>query len=106
MKCVESDFYVPTDHPCLPGHFPAHPIVPGVLLLDHVLTIAQGLTGRRVARLHHVKFTSTLLPQERARVRCEMGDGCVVFRVTVQRGSVAVDLAKGRLLLDANGFPG
>lgn len=28
---------LPADHPALPGHFPGHPIAPGVLLLDWVI---------------------------------------------------------------------
>ena len=31
---VSGSFTVPADHPCLPGHFPGLPIVPGVVLLD------------------------------------------------------------------------
>ena len=37
-------FSLPPDHPCLPGHFPGHPLVPGALLLDHALAlIATGM---------------------------------------------------------------
>jgi 3-hydroxymyristoyl/3-hydroxydecanoyl-(acyl carrier protein) dehydratase len=36
------DFTIPAEHPALPGHFPGRPVVPGALLLDHVL-------GRRAA---------------------------------------------------------
>jgi len=37
---------VPADLPCLAGHFPARPIVPGVVLLDQVLVLAAQMTAR------------------------------------------------------------
>ncbi|RBC43168.1 hypothetical protein BRN41_12545, partial [Xanthomonas oryzae pv. oryzae] len=39
------DFVVPHDHPCLPGHFPGRPVVPGVVVLDHVLQAVEALHG-------------------------------------------------------------
>jgi 3-hydroxymyristoyl/3-hydroxydecanoyl-(acyl carrier protein) dehydratase len=51
-------FVVPADHPALPGHFPGHPIVPGVLLLDAVLQAAS--VSR--AQLLRAKFTAPVLP--------------------------------------------
>jgi 3-hydroxymyristoyl/3-hydroxydecanoyl-(acyl carrier protein) dehydratase len=49
---------VAEDHPALPGHFPGHPIVPGVLLLDAVMQ-AAGI-GR--GRLLRAKFTAPVRP--------------------------------------------
>ena len=99
MNVVEFDFCVAADHPSLPGHFPQQPIVPGVLLLDHLLCQLQRATGRSVLCLRQVKFSAALQPQERAHARCEVdGDG-VAFRVTVSRQGVAVTAASGRLSL-------
>ena len=94
-NAVEFDFSVAEDHPSLPGHFPNQPIVPGVLLLDHVLSRLQHETGRSVVRLQHVKFTSALRPQEQATVRCEVCGESASFRVAVQRNGVAVTAAMG-----------
>ena len=60
-------FTVPADHPCLAGHFPGHPIVPAVVLLDLVASalIEQFLPMKlRVARISVARFVSPWLPCE------------------------------------------
>jgi 3-hydroxymyristoyl/3-hydroxydecanoyl-(acyl carrier protein) dehydratase len=65
-------FVVPFDHPSLPGHFPGHPVVPGVVLLDHVLAAIETTYGPLGAlRLPQVKFVQPLLPGEQAEVALE-----------------------------------
>jgi 3-hydroxymyristoyl/3-hydroxydecanoyl-(acyl carrier protein) dehydratase len=54
----------PADHPALPGHFPGHPIVPGVLLLDAVMQ-AAGL-GR--GRLLRAKFSAPVGPGDEVEI--------------------------------------
>lgn len=105
MKRVEFDFRVPADHPSLPGHFPGQPIVPGVLLLDHVLVALQQATGRQVVRLQQVKFTSALQPDELAYAVCEIEGKRASFRVAVQRERASVMLASGNLSLHGDDGP-
>lgn len=63
------EFVVRHEHPALPGHFPGHPVVPGVLLLDQVLSMLEALHGPMPAlRLPQVKFLQPLLPGEQARI--------------------------------------
>ncbi len=65
-------FTIPHDHPCLPGHFPGRPIVPGVVVLDRVLAAIEaqhGALGR--LRMPQVKFAQPLLPGEEARIELE-----------------------------------
>ena len=65
-------FSIPRDHPCLAGHFPGRPIVPGVLLLEHVLAAIAAVHGPLHAQhLPQVKFLRPLLPGEPARVEFE-----------------------------------
>jgi 3-hydroxymyristoyl/3-hydroxydecanoyl-(acyl carrier protein) dehydratase len=65
-------FSIAPDHPSLPGHFPGHPVVPGVLLLERVLDAIESAHGPLGAlRLPQVKFLQPLLPGERARVVLE-----------------------------------
>lgn len=54
------------DHPSLAGHFPGHPIVPGVVLLNEVLeTLRRGSAASLVIKgLPVVKFSSPLKPGE------------------------------------------
>ncbi|QEO99532.1 dehydratase [Xanthomonas oryzae pv. oryzicola] len=92
------DFVVPHDHPCLPGHFPGRPVVPGVVVLDHVLQAVEALHGPRAsARLPQVKFVQPLLPGQTASVTLE-GDG-PRWRFRVQRADVV--LVSGELVAEA-----
>jgi 3-hydroxyacyl-[acyl-carrier-protein] dehydratase len=56
-------FTVPADHPSLAGHFPGAPVVPGVLVLDYVLSRLAWPPGA-ARRLAWVKFTRWLLPEQ------------------------------------------
>ncbi|MFS8136588.1 MAG: hypothetical protein ACMG50_00525 [Thermomonas sp.] len=64
-----SRFCIPHDHPALPGHFPGNPVVPGVLLLEHVMSCLEATYGPLPAvRLPQVKFLQPLLPGQDAVV--------------------------------------
>jgi 3-hydroxymyristoyl/3-hydroxydecanoyl-(acyl carrier protein) dehydratase len=53
------------DHPCLAGHFPGNPIIPGTLILDRVIeSLQQSLTEQEVREVISVKFLRPLLPEE------------------------------------------
>jgi len=92
-------FCVPATHPCLPGHFPGQPTVPGVLILDHVIAcvLAAAADGERVAGLPQVKFLRPLLPQQEARIEWHREDARVRFRVL---DSEAHLLASGELKVE------
>lgn len=60
-----STLVVPPDHPALPGHFPGHPVVPGVLVLGHVLAALERAAGPvRLTAIPQVKFLGPLAPGE------------------------------------------
>ncbi len=57
-------FTVPADSPFLDGHFPGHPILPGVVALGWMLAAAERFLGRNLAgiELLNVKFQVVILP--------------------------------------------
>jgi 3-hydroxyacyl-[acyl-carrier-protein] dehydratase len=82
---IEKRGTVAADHPALPGHFPGEPIVPGVVLLNEVLSAIPG-------RVHipSAKFHAPLLPGEEFAIRIEG------TRFNVHRGETLI--ASGRVL--------
>ncbi len=57
-------FRVPAALPFFDGHFPGHPILPGVVALGWMIAAAERFLGRSVeaAELLNVKFQVVILP--------------------------------------------
>ena len=57
-------FDIPVDHPCFPGHFPGQPILPGVLLLERVMSLAQNSLWQPPDEytVYNVKFLAAVVP--------------------------------------------
>jgi acyl-CoA synthetase (AMP-forming)/AMP-acid ligase II len=96
-----STFCIAPTHPCLPGHFPGQPIVPGVVLLQRVIDHAQRLSGRAVTSIRQAKFRAALQPGETATVALQPTASAVSFRVSTERAGQITTLATGELLLAA-----
>ena len=91
-------FSIPGDHPCLAGHFPGRPIVPGVLLLVQAVAAIEAGNGRlHGLRFPRVKFLQPLLPGEVARVEIESAGatGARRWRFRVLRDEDGSLLASG-----------
>ena len=93
------DFQIPAGHPALPGHFPGRPVVPGVVLLDEVLSLVRLALGGEPACLTQVKFLRPVVPGEAVDVAVEpAGQGRVAFLARVGgrpvlRGSITLHAA-------------
>lgn len=98
-QTFEFGFAVEPTHPALPGHFPGHPIVPGVLLLDHVLSAVTAKLKRPVSVLKQVKFVAALFPGESASVTCDACGDILRFTVKTRRDDVPITLAVGQIVL-------
>ena len=70
------------DHPSLAGHFPGNPVIPGVVLLETVLTTCKAwLPESRVSGLESVKFLRPVRPGDRFEVTLRRdGDDAIRFR--------------------------
>lgn len=96
---LNGHFTIPPDHPALAGHFPGHPIVPGVILLQRVMDLlAAGVEAPAAMRLANVKFLAPLRPREVCTIAVHPRAGaggcrfeCSIGPVVIARGDILTD---------------
>jgi len=100
---AEVRFIVDPRHPALEGHFPGNPLLPGVVLLDEVITAAEAWVGGgwRTGGLPRAKFLSPLKPGDEAVIRLVRRQDQVDFKVLCQ----GVMVAQGALAPDIRPDP-
>lgn len=101
-QCIEKSWYIDASQPVFAGHFPAHPILPGVLILGLLKrTLAEHFdTPLRIATIRRQRFIKPVLPQQTLRVQVTSLDihadeMDIVYLASVE-GQV---VAKGSVLL-------
>ncbi|PJK14107.1 hypothetical protein CO613_06860 [Lysobacteraceae bacterium NML07-0707] len=93
---MKKTLWIDPEHPCLPGHFPGQPVVPGVLLLDAVQAALEEELGQMHAlRLVQVKFLRPLLPAQAAQLTLEPS-GKGGWRFHIQHGDESI--ARGEVM--------
>ncbi len=93
MDAFRTPLRIAASHPALPGHFPGHPVVPGVVLLERVAAAVKAWRGAGVAALD-VKFLQPLLPDQPAMIHLGDDAGRLRFRIDREDGAT---LARGTL---------
>lgn len=89
------------DHPAFPGHFPGHPIVPGVLLLDWAQGVIEAQLGQPIQALAEAKFHSPATPVDALELDFEVSASAVRFVIR----SAARKIASGRFPLPQSAAP-
>ncbi|RUL76192.1 hydroxymyristoyl-ACP dehydratase [Dyella choica] len=69
------------EHPCLAGHFPGHPLVPGVVLLERVAQALREWRQQRLAGVREAKFLAPLNPGEAADLELTERSGQLRFEL-------------------------
>jgi 3-hydroxyacyl-[acyl-carrier-protein] dehydratase len=77
------------NHPVFAGHFPGHPIVPGVLLLDWAQAAIEAQLGRPLQTLAEAKFHSPATPADVLELDFEVGVSAVRFEIRSDRRKIA-----------------
>ena len=93
---MPASFVIAADDPCLDGHFPDRPVVPGVVVLDEALhLLRQRLALGEIVAIQQAKFLRPVLPGEQVDVACgTLRDGLLTFSCTVGDRAVAGGVAR------------
>jgi 3-hydroxymyristoyl/3-hydroxydecanoyl-(acyl carrier protein) dehydratase len=89
---VETTLTVARDHPAFEGHFPGHPVLPGVVLLAEALAAIEALSGRKPDQwtISSAKFLAPVTPGTPLTLVHEtLSSGGIRFQIRSAQGPVA-----------------
>lgn len=106
MSAATFDVLLPlaTDHPALAGHFPGHPIYPGVVLLDAAMAAIEVHYRTQVRGLPVAKFLAPVRPGMALTLHAERRGGDVRFELATADGT-RVASGSARLHAEPEGLP-
>ena len=93
------------NHPSLPGHFPGHPVVPGVVMLGEIMNAIREIVKENIefVGLPSAKFLSPLNPGEPLTIRLDQqGEGAAEFTCTTGSRLIASGSLRYRIVADVS----
>ncbi|WP_373019609.1 hypothetical protein [Thiomicrorhabdus sp.] len=104
---LTGSFVIPHSHPSIAGHFPGHPIVPGVILLAEVERLLKAnYRGIEILKVVQAKFNQPVLPEQSVRIALDVvgaksqGQLKANFKLFTEADLLA---ASGQFLLERKG---
>jgi len=91
------------DHPSLAGHFPSHPVVPGVVMLGEIMNAIREMAKEKIefVGMPSAKFMSPLNPGEPLTIRLDQQtDGTTEFTCTTGSRLIVSGCLRYRIVAD------